>query len=130
MCKELAEPYLTMLLFLCLHVSLLTIHCTNDEAEPVTDALEVASEGLVHRGNIEGMRLSDPGLEGGFPGMSRDTLGPLPGCLRDGFLLLRGMGTDGTSPFRFIRTLGLCKRKDQDQCSNLAANTPGRSLPC
>lgn len=55
-------------------------------------------------------RLSDGRLTDGaaFSGMYRDTLGPLPVTLREGFRLLGGIGTDCTSPLRFIRTLGLC----------------------
>lgn len=45
-----------------------------------------------------------------FPSAYNDTLWPPPaGCLRDGLRFANGMGTDGTSPFRLMRTaLGLC----------------------
>ena len=59
------------------------------------------------------LRLSDRGMTdwADFSGMYSDTLGPLPGFLRDGFRLLGWMGTEGTSPFRLMRTLGLCTDK-------------------
>ena len=56
------------------------------------------------------MLLPDRSIAGAlFSGTYSDTLCPPAGCFKDGFRFANGMGTDGTSPLRLMRTaLGLC----------------------